>query len=437
LRRVPARGGSPEIVTDVDTAAGDVRSGLLNVLPGGRGVVFTTEGPDGFRLQAVDVETGEVKNLTPGMFPRYSPTGHLLFIDDDATLLAAPFDVESLELTGAAVPVAEGLVAPEVARSFAVSQTGRLVYRKGAVERFHTPVWVGRDGAAREIDPGWRVQGDPQLSSLALSPEGTRLAVSILDSEGRWDLRVKQLDTGPLSPLTFEGTTNMRATWSPDGQSLTFLSDRAGDYDVWTKRADGGGTAELVLDSESPITEGFYSHDGTWLIFREGFTGLGQGDLFAIRPGVDTTAVVLTATEFFEYSPALSPDGRWLAYVSDQSDQEQVYVIPFPEGRLGGGLVAVSADGGREPVWAHNGLELFYRNGADELVAVQVREGPSFAWDRQDVLFSMADYLPGDGHPMYDVSLDDQRFVMLRIDNASELILVDNWAEELRQPVGN
>ena len=440
LRRVPAGGGSPEIVTEVDTGAGNVFSRYLDVLPDGRGVVFMTRGPGGDRIQAVDVETGEVKDLAPGTYPRYSPTGHLLFIDDDV-LWAVPFDVESLELTDAAVPVAEGLaVLGNGLGFFDLSQTGTLVYRTGAAGGSLTPVWVERNGTAREIDPGWSVRGDPLYSSLALSPDGDRLAISIGDPGGTFDLWVKQLDMRPLSRLTFEGPYNLRATWSPDGQSLTFVSNRAGDFDVWTKRADGSGTAELVLDSERLITEGFYSQDGTWLIFREGSTPSREGDLYAIRPGVDSVAVVLTATEFFEYSPALSPDGRWLAYVSDQSGQQEVYVIPFPEGRLGGGLVQVSADGGRDPVWAHNGRELFYRNGADELVAVQVTGDPTFVAGQQEVLFSMADYLVGSGHQMYDVSPDDQRFVMLQIDAGSddgELILVENWAEELRGREGN
>jgi len=300
------------------------------------------------------------------------------------------------------------------------------------------PVWVERNGTARVIDPEWSILGDPTFSSLSLSPNGDRLVISIGDPGGAYDLFVKQLDMGPLSRFTFEGTSNLRATWSPDGQSLTFISDRAGDFDVWTKRADGSGSAELVLDS-GYVTEGFYSQDGTWLIFREGATPVGEGDLYAIRPGVDSAAVVLTATEFFEYSPALSPDGRWLAYVSNQSDQEQVYVIPFPEGRLGG-LVQVSADGGRDPVWAHNGRELFYRNGADELVAVQVRGDPTFVAGQQEVLFSMADYLPSNGQAMYDVSPDDQQFVMLRISDEaadSQLILVTNWFEELKERLGN
>ena len=439
LRRVPAGGGSPEILTEVNAAAGDQAQGLLDVLPDGRGVVFGTRGPDGRRIQAVDVETGEVKDLTPGTFPRYSPTGHLLFLDEDATLLAAPFDVERLQLTGAAVPVVEGVaVAPLGYGIFAVSQSGTLVYRTATAGGLFTPVWVERDGTAREIDPGWRTQGAPGNSSLALSPNEDRLAISIRDSDGTFDLWVKQLDMGPLSRLTFEGTINRRVTWSPDGQSLTFISNRAGQDDLWTKRADGSGSVEVVLDRESRTPEAFYSPDSTWLVFREGGGGAGVGDIFAVRPAMDSIAVPLVVAEFGARSPTLSPDGRWLAYVSTEAGREEIYVRPFPDADSGRWLV--SPDGGVEPVWAHSGRELFYRNGANELVAVQVSAGSSFAWDRQDVLFSMADYLPSNGSPMYDVSPNDQRFVMLWIGDVgsdSELILVTNWFEELRQRMGS
>jgi serine/threonine-protein kinase len=411
------------------------------VLPGGKGVVFLTRGQDGDRIQAVDVETGEVKDLTPGTYPRYSPTGHLLFIDADAVLLAAPFDAERLELTGAALPVAEGLTVSNNDGSgfFAVSQTGTLVYRAGAAGASATPVWVERDGTAREIDPGWSLIGVPANSSLALSPNEDRLAISILDSNGTFDLWVKQLPTGPLSLLTFEGTINRRVTWSPDGQSLTFISNRAGEDDLWTKRADGSGSADVVLDRERRTPEAFYSPDSTWIVFREGGGGSAVGDIFAIRPGVDSIAVPLAATDFGARSPTLSPDGRWLAYVSNEAGREEIYVRPFPDADSGRWLV--SPDGGVEPVWAHSGRELFYRNGANELVAVQVSAGSSFAWDSQAVLFSMDDYLPSDGAPMYDVSPDDQRFVMLRIGGDettdAELIMVTNFFEELRQRMGN
>ena len=220
---------------------------------------------------------------------------------------------------------------------------------------------------------------------------------------------------------------------------LTFVSNRAEDYRIWTKRADGSGTAELVLDREADIWEGLYSSDGTWLAFREG--ALLAADIYAIRPGVDSVSVPLEVTEFQERSVSLSPNGRWLAYVSDRSGRDEVYVRPFPDASAS--LQQVSADGGVEPVWAHSGRELFYRSGANELVAVQVTDDPTLAVGQQDVLFSMADYLTSNGNPMYDVSPDDRRFVMLRVGDvetttaALEIVVVENWFEELKERVEN
>ena len=444
LSRLPSGGGTPETVTEVDIAAGDGTHVYVDVLPG-NDAVYTVGGPEKDpRIQTVDIETGEIKDLTTGRYPRYSNTGYLLFQDaTETTLLAAPFDVERLELTGAPLPLADELLPVGASQvglnpgNFAVSQTGRLVYRIGGSTGFVvSPVWVERDGLARDIHSGWSVLGDPIFSSLALSPDGTRLALSVLDSDGRADLWVKQLDTGPMPRLTFEGTQNLRATWSPDGQSLTFVSNRAGENDLWTKRADGSGTADLVLDREAQIWEGVYSSDGTWLVFREG--GTSAADIYAIRPALDSVPVPLEVTDFQERYIALSPNGRWLAYVSNRSGPDEVYVRPFPE--AGSGLVQVSTNGGFEPVWAHNGRELFYRNGANELVAVQFMEDPTFTTVREEILFPMDEYLTSNGRPMYDVSPDDQRFVMLRIDaeaEDTELILVDNWAEELREGVPN
>ena len=353
-------------------------------------------------------------------------------------MLAAPFDVESLELTGPAVPVIEG-----VAR-FAVSPTGTLVYNTGISRDggFLTPVWVERDGTSREIDPGWRADGTTRFSSLALSTDGTRLAISLLDDGGTYDLWVKQLDSGPLSRVTFEGTRNYRATWSPDGQSLMFLSNRneiGTAANLWTQRADGGGTATLVLDRELSLREGVHSPDGEWLVFRDGgdFRAGDSGDIYAIRPGPDSTATALVATDFDENSMALSPDGRWMTYVSNATGRSEVYVSPFPD--AGSGRQLVSTAGGSEPMWAHSGRELFYRNGADELVAAQVTTGPTFTVGQQEVLFSLAGYYSGRGHPQYDVTPDDQRFVMLRFgdEENAELVLVLNFFEELKERVPN
>ena len=240
-----------------------------------------------------------------------------------------------------------------------------------------------------------------------------------------------------MSRLTFEAQ-NSGVTWSANNQSVTFVSSRIRGPSLWTKRADGTDTAELVANREAAIREGIHSSDGTWLVFREGIGG--PADIYAIRPGADTVAVAMEVTEFSERGVSLSRNDRWLAYVSNRTGRNEVYVRPFPD--AGSGLVQVSADGGSGPVWAHNGRELFYWNGANELVVVQFTEDPTFATVREDVLFPMNDYLTRrTSHPLYDVSPDDQRFVMLRIlagaEDDTELILLENFFEELKERVPN
>ena len=235
MSRVLADGsGSEETITRLNTAAGETGHVHMEVLPGGRKIVYHVTGPES-SIQAVDLDTREIVVVTLGSYPRYSSTGHLLFLDEAATLLAAPFDMETLELTGAARPVAQQLaMIPNGMGFFAISRTERLVYLAGGAFRSRvSPVSVDRNGVAREIDPEWRVEGDPRLSSLALSPDGTRLAISILSAEGA-DMWVTRLDTGARSQLTFGGTTNIRPAWSLDSGSLTLVSNRAGQRDLWT-----------------------------------------------------------------------------------------------------------------------------------------------------------------------------------------------------------
>ena len=407
-------------------------------------MVFDTGVAQTSRILIFEIETGEVRELIPsGNQPRYVSTGHLLYGHGDGALMGVPFDLETLQVTGAPVTLLPSLAVFSGGSSqFAVSQTGTLVYRTGGsgTGPSSTPVWVERDGTAREIHPGWSTPGNLNSSSLTLSPNGDRLAISIPDSGGRTDLWVKQLDQGPLSRITNDGTRNRRPVWSPDGRSLTFLSNREGQEAVWTRRADASGSTDLVLRTATAIEEISYSRDGTWLVYRDRGVAVGGGsDIFAVRVGTDSVPVPVAVSEFMERSPALSPDGRWVAYVSNESGQNEIYVRPFPDAESG--LRLVSTAGGAEPVWAHSGRELFYRNAANELVAVQVRTDSVFEWDSQDVLFSMAEYQPGNTHPVYDVRPDDQRFVMLRMGNegaaSAETYIVTNWFEEPRQRMGN
>ena len=429
VSRVPAAGGAVEEVTTRGQAEG--AHGWFEVLPGGDVAVFSMWGGQP-RIEAMRLSTGERTVLTPGLKPYVMPTGHLVFASVDGQILAASFDPDAMEL-GTPVPIVEGIMfTTNQSPLFSVSQTGTLVYWSGQSDTELTPVWVDRAGRVQEIDPTWSVVGTPLTASLALSPNGDRLALSIQDPGGTTDLQVKQLDTGPQQRLTFEGAINRRPTWSPDGRFVTFLSNRADQYDIWTKRADASGDARLVLDWEQPINEVLYSPDGQWLIFRDA-----PDDIYGVPLAGDSVPVGLVTTEFSERYITLSPNGRWLAYVSDAGGREEVYVVPFPD--AGSALTIVSTNGGTEPLWAHSGDELFYRNEANQLVAVEVNADASFEVVQEEVLFSMADYLSADGYREYDVSPDDQRFVMFRTgeQGAVELIVVQNWLEELEARVPN
>ena len=387
-------GESLEVVFGLEEEVGIV---WVHGLPGARGAFVvacpgTSCPAEQTQLHIVDLEdlSSEIA-FDQVLRAWYAPTGHIVYVRSDGAVLAQPFDLAALELTGSAIPLFEGVRGSGPSTSqlpdMVLGADGTLLYVLGdAADGSVKALWVERDGTAREIDSEWSSMVVPANSGPALSPSGTRLAPSIVDSDGETDVWVKQLDTGPLSRITFEGGINRRPTWSPGGQFLTFLSNRAGEFDVWRKRADGGDTAELVLDREALLQEAVYSPDSTWLVIREG--GGGGADIYTVPLPMDSTVVPLEVTEFQERAISLSPDGRWLAFASNRSGRNQIFVRPFPE--AGTSLRQVSANGGTEPVWAHSGRELFYVNGANELVAAQVSTDPEFAVGQQEVLFSLA-----------------------------------------------
>ncbi|MDP2956161.1 MAG: protein kinase [Longimicrobiales bacterium] len=433
IYRVPAAGGEPEAVT-APTEGSSHR--FPDPLPDGRGLLLTVArgAPAQSRIAVVGPEGGEVREILTGTMARYAATGHVVYATADGTLMAAPFDVRRLEVTGPSVALVEGvLVKSGSASQFALSESGTLLYRTGAgaVEEL---VWVSRAGEVEPVDPAWTgVFGSP-----ALSPDGRRLAVT-LPGESTTDVWVRQLDRGPSLKLTFEGSGNDYPTWTPDGGSVTFSSDQAGPTaDLWTKRADGSAQAVLELDQERGLSESLWSRDAEWLIYRTDIGAPGAGDILAFRPGQDSAPVPLVATSRSERQPTLSPDGRWLAYQSNETGADEIYVVPFPN--AADAKWTVSAGGGTEPAWARGGGELFYRNGLREMVAVWVETEPTFSAGPTSVLFSATEYLTSLNHRAYDVTPDDERFIMLRPvggGGEGELILVLNFFEELRARVGS
>jgi len=436
LVRVAEGGGAPEAVTMIDTTQGEQEHFWPEALPGGRGVVFTvlrgglvtlTE----WDIAVADLATGTHTVLLRGVRARYAASGHLLYVTAEGTLMVVPFDETTLALTGDAVALVEGLrVGFAGNMDVAVSATGTLFYTTGGVGGggLAEVVWVTRDGTAEEIDPRWT----GNFGSLRLSPDGTQLAVSIFanDEQQIW---IKQLDQGPLPKLTFTGTANFEPAWTPDGRSVAYSSN-LDNSDLYLRRADGTGQAELLLDEEQSIRMLTYSPDGEWLVYR---VNAESRDLYALRIGVDSVPVALVATEFLETAPRVSPDGRWLAYVSNESGQREVFVRPFPN--TNDGKWQVSTDGGSEPVWAHSGRELFYRGGQN-LISVEVLPGATFVTGERRVLFSTQGFRVSPNHQRYDVTPDDQRFVMIRNLGGlegGELIVVENFFEELKAKVGN
>jgi hypothetical protein len=380
--------------------------------------------------------------LIKGLLARYVAPGYLVVLRPDGALIAAPFDPKRLALTGPATPMLEGVMTkPFGSADVAISREGTLVYAPGRANAgggVGEVVWIGQDGSERSLDPPLVINPSSTFG-LSLSPDGTRLALDILGQKST-DIWVKQLPAGPFSRLTFEGAVNIRPSWSADGKSVLYITDRdSGQTSVWTQRADGSAPATRVLRARLDVRYAVVSHDGQWLVYHTigGATG---NDIYGIRLGGDTTPVPLLTSRFNEFGPALSPDGKWLAYASDESGQSEVYVRPFP--KTGEGRWQISTGGGYAPRWAHSGRELFYQSGNNEMMMAAVTVAPAFSAGQPRRLFDPSNRLwPSNGVPYYDLTPDDKRFLMVRLTGvdqapgAGQVVVVENWLQELRQKV--
>jgi Tol biopolymer transport system component len=443
LIRVEAKvGGVPKRFTVMDTAAGEVDHAWPDVLPSGKGVLITIGSKNAARsIGVVDLSSGKRRIIVNNaVYGRYVSTGHLLYVTADRTLMVVPFDQSAMKITGEPTTIVEGVrLSVSSTVDLAVSDNGTLMYTRAPATEKQELIWVTRDGKTQPVDPHW--QGT--FSEPSISPDGLRLAIA-LTPDASYDvigqtnhIWIKQLDRGPSIKLTLDDKTNTYPRWTPDGRSVTFSSSAAGSAELWTKRADGSGQAVLQFHDKRNTYGARWSPDGKWLVFVTGTASSGAGDIVGIRPGVDTVAVPLVASKFTEIAPAISPDGRWLAYSSNESGQYEIYVVPFPN--TAAAKWAVSTNGGTEPLWSHSGKELFYRDGAGNLVAVEVQSTPTFSLGRSTALFPAAAFFSFFAAPEYAVAPDDRRFLMIRRATGSapdELIVVDNWFEELKSKSG-
>ena len=431
LLSVPAAGGEPRQLTTVDQEG--ERHLWPEVLPGGPGVLFTiTEGSnESMQIAVLSLETGEQKVLVPGSNPHYSPTGHLVYALEGA-LFAVAFDLDRLEVSGEPVPVLEDVMTkPNGAASFSLSGDGSLIYVPGNVAGIErTLVWVDREGREEPLPARPRAYSVPRVS-----PDGTKVAFAEL-SNSVW---IYDLRRNVPTQLTFTSSLNGSPLWTPDGRRLVFRSNRVGrgSSNLYWRAADGTGQAERLTTNRNFQIAYSFSPDGKKLVFIQQNPKT-RMDIHLLSLEGGRTSKPLLQTEFTETTPVISPDGRWLAYGSDEQGQFQVYVRPFPN--VQDGKWPISPDGGRHPVWAPDGDELFYRDGQSMMAVSVEADDVVFRAGIPRVLFR-GEYLSRAPRE-YDIHPDGRQFLMIKeggttdeVSTPTQIMVVLNWFQELKRLV--
>jgi len=424
LMRVSAAGGPVDTVSVMVGDSGETSHRLPEFLPDGEAVVFTIQYGSRYNLAVVSLRDRAVRRLLEqGTRPRYATTGHLLYASPTGALLAVPFDARRRAVTGAPVSLLEGILLKITsgAAEYSVSRTGALAYLTGSAARRSLVLVdrVGRERVLTELVAG---------ASPRFAPDGRRIVLTSLE-QGSSDVRVYDLERGTLTRLTLEGASSY-PEWTPDGRRIVYNTTRAGTTlgnDLFWVPVDGSAEATPLLIAPHAQWEAVWAPDGRSLVVRQSVPHTNR-DLMVMSVDSPRTLRPYLVTSFEERAPAMAPDGRWLAYVSNESGRDEVYVraYPNPAGRW-----QVSVAGGLEPRWAPGGGELFYRNG-DSVIAVAVSSRPTFSMGSRRTLF-VRSYSSDPNHAQYDPHPDNRRFVMFRSGlERSTVILTLHWFDELR-----
>ena len=439
LFQISAAGGEPMELTTVDE--GKERSHRWpQALPNGKGVIFTVApreigNTDEAIIEVLSLESGMRKVIYEGgSYGRYAPTGHLVFISD-STLFSAPFDLDRLEVTGPPAPIVQGVTSlgGPAGAQYSFSNSGTLAYVRGAVEVPEYPVVrVERDGTITDL---WETRAS--YGSPAISHDGKRLALSVFKDDN-WDVWVYDLEREVATRLTFQDGYDADQIWSPDGEYLFYTSNSDGSVRPYRLRADGSGEAERLSETEKPFYPLSISPDGRYAI---GETTENRIDIVVLDLEEGGEPEPFLATSFLDRDPQFSPDGKWVAYSSDESGIAEVYVRPFP---TGSGRWQISAGGGRFPTWSGNGSELFYRTNDGILVASIEASKNTLTVGKAESLFEgsfrggiSGILVRGFMFRDFDVAPDGQSFVMFPDEQDREgnthVTLIFNWFDELER----
>ena len=429
LFRVPETGGTAQLLIKPDPSKNEREFRYPHILPGGASVLYTVipakGGHDAAHIAVHSLDTGERKVLIEaGADATYSPTGHIVYGRSGA-LFAVPFDVARLELAGSPVVIQDSVVTSGTGdAAYALSGDGTLVYLPGRSDPPRRLVWVSRNG--REVRP----LTDTSLSYARyprLSPDGRRLAITIGPSFAG-DVWVYDLasERQPVK-LTYDAHQTF-PIWSPDGRSVVYQSDALGPRNMFLVSGDASTSSEQrLLDSDKWQTPLDWSPDGNVLLYHQTDTDT-RGDLWILPLKDARRPVVWLQTRFNETDGRFSPNGRWIAYVSDQTGAGEVWVRGFRDSTA---PIRISSDGGREPVWSRDGRELYYQSGA-RLMAIRVVEADvDFRFDAPRVLVEGGFITSSAATPRTYDAAPDGRLVMIQPMTAEtarpQFVLVQNW----------
>jgi dipeptidyl aminopeptidase/acylaminoacyl peptidase len=437
LFRVDARGGRPEAVTTLSERPRVRSHRWPEVLPGGGAVLFTAGNPTDNNFSDAEiivqslVEPKERHVLVTGAAHARYAAGHLVYLSGHS-LVAVPFDAQRLQVTGAPLSVVDGLSTSIYvgAAQFAVSREGSLIYLPPGGSGAQTSLtWVSRDGTVTPIDD---IRG--LFTAVRLSPDGKRAALNV--NEGDADVRVYDLLRGTFTRITYSPQFEGNPVWTPDGTRIAFASERGPGVQMFWKRwddprgapgalAQSSGQDEALAPGEYSRIPHSWSADGRYLAFTENHPDT-RRDIWILPMAHGAKPRAVVSTPFEDNQPMFSPDGKWIAYQSNESGEDEVYARPLERSA---GRMQISAGGGTAPRWSANG-ELFYWQHGRMVAVTTTSDGNSLNAGPPRPLFEVSEV------PSYDVTSDGQRFLMLRPDysrSPRQLVLVHQWTAEMRR----
>lgn len=429
LMLVDPQTGGIEAITEPNRAEGEKGHRLPDVLPGGNAILFTSTAVDitsfdDAKIRVFDLESGATKTLIDGgTCARYSASGHILYYRD-MTLFAVPFDAEELRLTGPAVAVLTGVASSQFAAAeFGIAQNGTLAFAPGSpVGRSQRLVWVDGDRIEEPVD--FNVPSTVDLAAVRLSPNERALTVETGGAtEQIW---VYDLVRGTPTSLTLQWD-NLNAVWSPDSARIAFSSNRNGPFDIYALSLNTSNDPQRLTNSGYRQFSTDWLPDGDTILFEQEHPETGE-DIWMLHVEGDRTAEPFLQSPASERRARASPNGRFVAYDSDESGRREVYVRAFRDSNW---RAQVSSRGGQDPRWRRDGSELLYFERRDRLMSVQVSER-----DRSLELSMPVTFFENDSLADYDISNDGRLIVLEKTASGpapNELEIVLNFAEELKR----